>query len=86
MLVLLPGNDGGLPGLLVSGGQLGMVKGRSVVESETSASNLLGGLEPGPLHLRTLELVYRECAPWCLVATGAGGPRTQGAWSGTDTG
>lgn len=53
-------------------GQLGMGRGRSVVESETSASNLLGGLEPGPLHLRTPELVYRACAPWCPVATGAG--------------
>lgn len=67
-------------------GQLGVVKGCSVVESETSASNLLGGLEPGPLHLRAPELVSRECAPWCPMATGAGGPRPQGAWSGTHTG
>lgn len=39
-----------------------MVRECSEVESETSASNLLGGLEPGLLHLRTLELVYRVCS------------------------
>lgn len=51
-----------------------MMRGHSVVESEISTSTLLGGLEPDPLHLRTLELVYyRECASWCFVATGAGG-------------